>query len=162
MARTGAEHFLERAWLALRLRCAWFFFFSARNVPTCSYRALPYVCSTTVQTLRPVLAGGVVRLDGALEVGSGHTDVRIELRRVQHLLSVLADRHPLFAHVATNLFNRDQNVLLAYYPQQAPGAHHQEARLASFPVDVEVLHSSYLLVCNVINVKPPDVLPVLF
>src|SRR5215212_10630386 len=38
----------ERAWLALRLRCAWFFF-TALNVPTCSYRPLAYRCSTTVQ-----------------------------------------------------------------------------------------------------------------
>src|SRR5215207_11340610 len=98
----------------------------------------------------------VVRLDGALEVEITHPDVHIKLRRVQHLLSVHTERHPLFAHVATNLFNRDQNVLLAYYPQQAPpGAHHQEARLASLPVDVEILHTSYLLVCNVIDVEPP-------
>src|SRR5829696_6559412 len=43
----------ERAWLALRLRCAWFFFFSARNLPTCSYRPLPDGRSTTVQLSSP-------------------------------------------------------------------------------------------------------------
>src|SRR5215203_2319941 len=42
----------ERAWLALRLRCAWFFF-SALNVPTCSYRPLPDGRSTTVQLSSP-------------------------------------------------------------------------------------------------------------
>ena len=63
--------------------------------------------------LWPVLAVAVVRLDGALEVSTGHTHIGIELRRVQHLLSVLGDRHPVLAHVATNLFYRDQKVLLA-------------------------------------------------
>jgi hypothetical protein len=39
----------------------------------------------------------VVRLDGLLEVRRGHAHVRIELRRVQHLVSGLGDRHPLIA-----------------------------------------------------------------
>jgi hypothetical protein len=38
----------------------------------------------------------------------------------------------------------------------------QEARLASFPVDAEVLHASHLLVCDVVDVEPKDVLPTLF
>src|SRR5215217_3402167 len=92
MARTGAQHFLERAWLALRIRCAWFF---------------------------------------------------------------------LFAHVATNLLNRHQKVLLAY-PKKAPGAHNQVPRPTSFSVDVEVRHTSYLLVCDVVDVEIADVLPTLF
>jgi hypothetical protein len=62
----------------------------------------------------------VVRVDGTLEVGIRYADVRIKLRPVQHLVSGLIDRHPLFAHVATNHFNRDQKVLFAY-PQEAPG-----------------------------------------
>src|SRR5215207_9735346 len=105
----------------------------------------------------------VVHLDGALEVGITHAEVHIELRRVQHLLSVHTDSlpHPVFDHLATNHFNRDQKVLLAY-PQQSPGAYDQEARLARVPVDVEVLYTSYLLACDIVDVEPPDVLPVLF
>src|SRR4028119_941810 len=103
----------------------------------------------------------VVRLDSPLEVCRGHAHVRIELRRVQHLVSGLGDRHPLFTHVTTNLFSRDQKMLLAY-PQEAPRAHDNEARLASFAVDVEVLHTSYLLVYDIVDVEPPGVLPRLF
>src|SRR4028118_1902192 len=103
----------------------------------------------------------VVRLDGPLEVCRGHACLRIELRRVQHLDFGLGDRHPLFAYVATNLFNRDQKMLLAY-PKDASRAHDHEARLASFPVDVEVLYASYLLVYDVVDVEPPGVLPRLF
>lgn len=60
----------------------------------------------------------VICVYGPLEVRSGHAHILIELRRVQHPLSELIDRHPLLADVATNLFNRHQEVLLAY-PQKA-------------------------------------------
>src|ERR671920_2310374 len=100
----------------------------------------------------------VVRLDGPLEICRGHARVQIKLRRVHHLVFGLSDRHPLFAYVATNLFNRDQKMLLAY-PQEASRAHDHEARSASFPVDVEVLYATYLLVCDVVDVEPPGVLP---
>src|SRR5215207_9818381 len=103
----------------------------------------------------------VIGVDGPLDVSIGHAYVRIELRRVQHLLFWHRDRHPLFAHVATNLLNRHQNVLLAY-PKKAPGAHNQVPRPTSFSVDVEVRHTSYLLVCDVVDVEIADVLPTLF
>src|ERR671917_2563104 len=103
----------------------------------------------------------VVRLDSPLEVCRGHARVQIELRRVHHLVFGLGDRHPLFAYVTTNLFDRDQKMLLAY-PQETSRAHDQEARLASFPVDVEVLYATYLLVGEVVDVEPPGVLPRLF
>src|SRR5919112_6670460 len=104
----------------------------------------------------------IIGVDGALDVSIGHdADARIELRRVQHLLFWHLDRHPLFAHVATNLLNRHQKGLLAY-PKQAPSAHNQVAWPTSFSVDVEVRHTSYLLVCDVVDVEIADVLPTLF
>src|SRR5215212_8915160 len=103
----------------------------------------------------------VIGVDSALEVGSGYANVKIKLRRVQHLLFWHRDRHPLFAHVATNLLNRHQKGLLAY-PKKAPGAHHQVPRPTSFSVDVEVLHTSYLLVSVVVDGEPAHVLPRLF
>src|SRR5215211_4944541 len=103
----------------------------------------------------------VIGVDSALEVGSGYANVKIKLWRVQHLLFWHRDRHPLFAHVATNLLNRHQKGLLAY-PKKAPGAHVQIAGQARFPVDVEVGHTSYLLACDVVDLKLADVLPRLF
>src|SRR5215217_9664535 len=103
----------------------------------------------------------VIGVDGPLDVSIGHASVRIELRRVQHLLFWHHDRHPLFAHVATNLLNWDQKLLLAY-PQEAPGAHNQVPRPTRFSVDVEVLHTSYLLVSVVVDGEPAHVLPTLF
>src|SRR5215217_8030991 len=94
----------------------------------------------------------VIGVDGPLDVSIGHAYVRIELRRVQHLL---------FAHVATNLLNWDQKLLLAY-PQEAPGAHNQVPRPTRFSVDVEVRHTSYLLVSVVVDGEPAHVLPTLF
>src|SRR5215204_5441824 len=103
----------------------------------------------------------IIGVDGPLEVGTRYANVKIKLWRVQHLHSGLRDRHPLFAYVATNFLNRHQEVLLAY-PKKAPGAHHQVAGQARFPVDVEVLHASYLLACDIVDVEIADVLPRLF
>src|SRR5215207_7213730 len=88
-------------------------------------------------------------------------NVKVKLWRVQHLLFWHRDPHPLFAHVATYLFNGDEKVLLGY-PKQASGAHYQVAWPASFSIDVEVRHSSYLLVCDIVDVEIADVLPTLF
>jgi RsiW-degrading membrane proteinase PrsW (M82 family) len=48
------------------------------------------------------------------------------------------------------------------YSEKAPGAHNQVARQAHFPIDVEVLHTAYLLVLDVVDVEPAHVLPRLF
>ena len=97
----------------------------------------------------------VVGADGALEVRIGH-NVGIELRRAQHLLSGLSQRHPLFAHLATNLLYRNQEVLLAY-PKEAPGAYVQEAWAVCFLFDVKVLYALYLLPIYVIEAVEKDV-----
>src|SRR5215207_9662270 len=108
-----------------------------------------------------MLAMPVIGVDGPLEVPSGYANVLIKLWRVQHLLFWYRDRHPLLAHVATDLLNRHQKVLFAY-PKKAPGAHDQVADQACFPVDVEVRHTSYLLACDVVDCEIADVLPRLF
>src|SRR5215208_3563052 len=97
----------------------------------------------------------VIGVDSALEVGSGYANVKIKLWRDQHLLFWNSDRHPLFAHVATNLLNRHQNVLLAY-PKKSPGAHYQVPRPTGCAVDVEVGHTSYVRVCDVVDVENAD------
>src|SRR5215208_1240148 len=103
----------------------------------------------------------VIGVDGPLEVPSRYANVLIKLWRVQHLLFWHRDRHPLFTHVATNLLNRHQKGLLAY-PKKASGAHYPVAGQARFPVNVEVLHASYLLACDIVDLKIADVLPTLF
>src|SRR5215217_3159690 len=108
-----------------------------------------------------MLAMPVIGLDSPLQVGCRYAYVKVKLWRVQHLLFWHRDRHPLFAHVATNLLNRDQKVLLGY-PKNAPGAHDQVAWPASSSIDVEVGHSSYLLVCDIVDVEIADILPTLF
>src|SRR5215212_1994410 len=100
----------------------------------------------------------VIGVDGPLKIPSGYANVLIKLRRIQHLLFWHHDRHPLFAHAATNLLNRHQKGLLAY-PKKAPGAYYQVAGQARFPIDVEVRHTSYLLVSVVVDVEPAHVLP---
>jgi hypothetical protein len=64
------------------------------------------------QALQSILAMPVIGVDSTLEVPSGYANVKIKLWRVQHLLFWRRDRHPLLAHVATNLLNRHQKVLL--------------------------------------------------
>src|SRR5215212_9038786 len=105
-----------------------------------------------------MLAMAVIGVDGPLEIGIGYANVLIKLWRIQHLLFWHHYRHPLFAHVATNLLNRHQKSLLAY-PQEAPGTHNQVAGQARFPVDVEVRHSPYLLACDIVDCEIADVLP---
>src|SRR4051794_33837833 len=102
----------------------------------------------------------VVGEDGALEIETGYL-IWFELRRVHHLLSGLVHCNPLFAQVATNLLNWDQEVLFPY-PQEASGAHYQKARKARISIDTEVLYTPYLLTANIVDFEPADILPGLF
>ncbi len=95
-----------------------------------------------------------------LQVEFGHF-VGVEVRRVHHLISVLSHRYPVFAHLATSLLDRNQEVLLPH-PEEATGAHIQESRKARIPIDVEVLYGSYLLAVDVVDVEVADVLSALF
>jgi hypothetical protein len=102
----------------------------------------------------------VVGAHSTLQVEFGHL-VGVEVRRAHHLISVLSHRHPVFAHLATNLLDRNQEVLLPH-PEEATGAHIQESRKARIPIDVEVLYGSYLLAVDVVDVEVADVLSGLF
>ena len=54
---------------------------------------------------------------------------------------------------------RDQEVLLSY-PQKASSGYTQKARkVCLHPIGVQILHGSYLLAVNVLDVEVADVLP---
>src|SRR5215207_2697271 len=100
----------------------------------------------------------VVGVDGALEVAPGH-NLGIELRRVHHFVSALLHHHPLFAHVVADILHRDKEVLLAYSQKASSGYTQKAWKVCLHPIGVQILHGSYLLAVNVVDVEVADVLP---